>query len=86
MCGGLGADLCVVHNDGYRALRALPDALGMAFDTLWSDIWPAVGPWVFKALEGHSNFVEDPPCVSSAVKAPNHYGAHSVMPPARRTR
>ncbi|HEJ1054888.1 TPA: response regulator [Pseudomonas putida] len=56
-----GADLCVVHNDGYRALRALPDALGMAFDTLWSDIWPAVGPWVFKALEGHSNFVEDPP-------------------------
>ncbi|WP_426808070.1 ATP-binding protein [Pseudomonas sp. WOUb67] len=57
-----GADLCVVHNKGYRALRAVfPDALGNAFDVLWSDLWPAMGPWVFKALEGCSNFVEDPP-------------------------
>jgi len=57
-----GADLCVVHNDGYRALRAArPDALGNAFDSLWSDLWQAMGPWVFKALEGRSNFVEDPP-------------------------
>ncbi|MFF7064655.1 ATP-binding protein [Pseudomonas sp. NPDC008258] len=57
-----GPDLSVVHNDRYRALRAVvPDALGQAFDGLWHDIWPAVGPWAFKALEGHSNFVEDPP-------------------------
>ncbi|WP_442120495.1 ATP-binding protein [Pseudomonas sp. SAS7] len=57
-----GADLCVVHNDGYRALRAArPDALGSAFDALWSDLWQVMGPWVFKALEGVSNFVEDPP-------------------------
>jgi len=57
-----GTDLCVVHNDGYRALRAVrPDALGNAFDALWSDLWQAMGPWVFKALEGRSNFVEDPP-------------------------
>lgn len=57
-----GTDLCVVHNDGYRALRAArPDALGNAFDSLWSDLWQAMGPWVFKALEGRSNFVEDPP-------------------------
>lgn len=57
-----GTDLCVVHNDGYRALRtARPDALGNAFDALWLDTWPAMGPWVFKALEGRSNFVEDPP-------------------------
>lgn len=57
-----GPDLCVVHNEGYRALRPVaPDALGMAFDALWSDVWPAMGPWVFKALDGHSSFVEDPP-------------------------
>lgn len=57
-----GPDLSVVHNDAYRALRpVVPDALGKAFDRLWSDAWPAMGPWVFKALEGHSNFVEDPP-------------------------
>ncbi|MFV3289906.1 ATP-binding protein [Pseudomonas sp. NY11955] len=56
-----GPDLCVVHNDGYRALRAMPDALGTAFDALWSDVWSAVGPWVFKVLEGGSSFVEDPP-------------------------
>jgi len=57
-----GADLCLVHNDGYRALRAVtPDALGKSFDALWADVWSAIGPWVFKALDGHSNFVEDPP-------------------------
>lgn len=57
-----GPDLSVVHNEGYRALRRVaPDALGMPFDALWSDEWPAMGPWVFKALEGRSSFVEDPP-------------------------
>ncbi|MCE1006187.1 MULTISPECIES: ATP-binding protein [Pseudomonas] len=56
-----GADLFVVHNEGYRALRAVPDALGTAFDRLWHDVWPAVGPRVFQALEGRSSFVEDPP-------------------------
>ncbi|RCL26953.1 hybrid sensor histidine kinase/response regulator [Pseudomonas sp. AFG_SD02_1510_Pfu_092] len=57
-----GPDLSVIHNDRYRALRPVaPDALGMAFDTLWRDVWPALGPWVFKALEGRSSFVEDPP-------------------------
>lgn len=57
-----GPDLSVVHNGAYRALRPVaPDALGQPFDTLWRDVWPAMGPWVFKALEGRSNFVEDPP-------------------------
>ena len=57
-----GPDLNVVHNDAYRTLRPVaPDALGMAFDALWSDVWPHMGPWVFKALEGRSSFVEDPP-------------------------
>ena len=57
-----GSALSVVHNDAYRALRAAaPNTLGSAFDALWWDIWPEVGPWVFKALEGRSSFVEDPP-------------------------
>ncbi len=57
-----GPDLCLVHNDGYRALRAVtPHALGNTFDALWGDVWSAVGPWVFKVLEGQSSFVEDPP-------------------------
>lgn len=56
-----GADLCVVHNEGYRMLRAVPDALGVAFDRLWHDVWPAVGSRVFQALEGRSSFVEDLP-------------------------
>ncbi|WP_336872870.1 ATP-binding protein [Pseudomonas juntendi] len=57
-----GPDLTVVHNDAYRALRGgAADGLGQAFDTLWREIWPTVGPWVFKALEGQSNFLEDPP-------------------------
>jgi PAS domain S-box-containing protein len=57
-----GADLSVVHNDAYRMLRGGGhDALGQAFDVLWNDAWQGMGPWVYKALEGRSSFVEDPP-------------------------
>lgn len=81
MCRGLGPDLNVVHNDAYRALRPVaPDALGMAFDALWSDVWPHMGPWVFKALEGRSSFVEDPQRVSPAMPVPRHFGVRSAMP------
>ncbi|WP_339468481.1 ATP-binding protein [Pseudomonas capeferrum] len=57
-----GPDLSVIHNDAYRALRlGGQDVLGKAFDAVWSDAWQTMGPWVFKALEGRSSFVEDPP-------------------------
>ncbi|MDM3888555.1 ATP-binding protein [Pseudomonas sp. BCRC 81390] len=77
-----GADLSVVHNDAYRALRPVaPDALGMAFDTLWSDVWPLMGPWVFKALEGRSSFVEDPPlCIACGADAQPFWCAFGYAP------
>ncbi|WP_264313221.1 ATP-binding protein [Pseudomonas putida] len=57
-----GPDLSVVHNDAYRMLHCDgQDAMGQAFDARWSDAWHEMGPWVFKALEGRSSFVEDPP-------------------------
>lgn len=57
-----GAQMTVIHNDPYAALLASGDhALGQAFDKLWAKEWKAIGPWVFKALEGCSNFVEDQP-------------------------
>ncbi|WP_244216071.1 ATP-binding protein [Pseudomonas reidholzensis] len=57
-----GTELTVIHNDAYRALLPRPDGgLGAAFDTLWREHWANIGPWVFKALGGHSSFVEDTP-------------------------
>ncbi|WP_343596790.1 ATP-binding protein [Pseudomonas sp.] len=57
-----GAQMTVIHNDPYAALLAGDGhALGQAFDTLWAKEWKAIGPWVYKALEGCSNFVEDQP-------------------------
>ena len=77
-----GAELSVVHNDAYRALRPVaPDALGMAFDALWSDVWPLIGPWVFKALEGRSSFVEDPPlCIACGADAQPLWCAFGYAP------
>ncbi|MBP2262752.1 PAS domain S-box-containing protein [Pseudomonas sp. BP8] len=57
-----GTDLTVIHNDAYLSVLTGPDpVLGRAFDTLWSDHWPAIGPWVFKALAGKAGFVDDAP-------------------------
>jgi len=71
-----GPNMTVIHNDAYVTL--LDDlehghALGKGFDTLWERAWHDVGPWVFKAFEGRSNFVEEQPlwieCAKTGVKA-----------------
>ncbi|MFJ4430836.1 response regulator [Pseudomonas sp. NPDC089395] len=57
-----GPDLTVIHNSAYvRLLDGLNVALGKRFDALWEKNWKEVGPWVFKALQGHASFVEDQP-------------------------
>ncbi|WP_371263058.1 response regulator [Pseudomonas sp. NBRC 111124] len=57
-----GAELSVIHNDAYAALlEGGGYALGQGFDKLWAKAWKGIGPWVFKALEGESNFVEGQP-------------------------
>ncbi|MBO9552584.1 response regulator [Pseudomonas sp.] len=57
-----GAQMTVIHNDAYvDLLESDGHALGQAFDRLWAKAWKDIGPWVFKALEGGSNFVEDQP-------------------------
>ncbi|MFJ4065821.1 response regulator [Pseudomonas sp. NPDC089996] len=57
-----GAQMSVIHNDPYSALLECDGhALGQGFDKIWAQAWSNVGPWVFKALEGASNFVEDQP-------------------------
>ncbi|HEN8712714.1 TPA: PAS domain-containing protein [Pseudomonas putida] len=57
-----GPNMNVVHNDSYVALiGGLDQALGMRFDSLWNSVWDDIGPWVFKALEGGTSFVEDQP-------------------------
>ncbi|MFJ4345212.1 ATP-binding protein [Pseudomonas sp. NPDC089401] len=69
-----GPDMSIVHNAAYQALlgggRPL---LGQRFDSVWSEHWQGIGPWVFKALEGSAHFVDDQPlmveCDNTAVKA-----------------
>lgn len=57
-----GPELVVIHNEAYQALHPVQqNALGKSFDSLWRDVWGAVGPWVFEALEGRSSFVGDKP-------------------------
>ncbi len=57
-----GGNMIVICNDAYLALRVdVPDALGQCFDEVWHAAWEDMGPWVFKVLEGHSSFIEDPP-------------------------
>ncbi|HDS1757566.1 PAS domain-containing sensor histidine kinase [Pseudomonas sp. M5] len=57
-----GPNMTVVHNDSYVALLGgLDQALGRRFDSLWSNVWDDIGPWVFKALQGGTSFVDDQP-------------------------
>jgi len=57
-----GAQMTVIHNDPYAALLECEGhGLGQGFDKLWASAWKSIGPWVFKALEGNSNFVESQP-------------------------
>lgn len=57
-----GAQMTVIHNDPYTALLERDGhALGQVFDRLWAKAWKSIGPWVYKALDGGSNFVEDQP-------------------------
>lgn len=57
-----GPDMTVIHNDAYTALLEREGvALGQPFNEVWARAWPQVGSWVFKAMEGQSNFVEDQP-------------------------
>ncbi|WP_449432781.1 PAS domain S-box protein [Pseudomonas putida] len=57
-----GSNLTVIPNDAYLALhRSVPRIVGIGFDKLWHEPWEKMGPWVFKALEGRSSFVEDEP-------------------------
>lgn len=57
-----GAQMTVIHNDPYAALLDSDGhTLGQGFDKLWAKAWESIGPWVFKALEGSSNLVENQP-------------------------
>ncbi|WDY60140.1 ATP-binding protein [Pseudomonas sp. PSKL.D1] len=57
-----GPGMTVVHNDAYLPLlNGIQHGLGRGFDTLWGSMWPELGPWVFKALQGQASFVQDEP-------------------------
>ncbi len=56
-----GKDLSFLYNDAYRPIlgRKHPQALGLPFETVWSDIWPEIEPLVQRALAGEATFHED---------------------------
>lgn len=57
-----GGNMVTICNDAYQALHFdVPDVLGERFDAVWHAAWGEVGPWVFKALDGCSSFIENQP-------------------------
>lgn len=57
-----GAQMTLIHNEPYGALLECDGpALGQGFDEVWANAWKSIGPWVFRALEGQANFVDDQP-------------------------
>ena len=56
-----GGSMVMICNDAYLALRVDTPVLGQRFDAVWQAAWDEVGPWVFKALDGFSSFIEDQP-------------------------
>jgi signal transduction histidine kinase len=60
-----GDDLGFLYNDGYRGVLGAkhPDALGLPFQQIWSEIWSDLSPLVDAALSGEASYHEDLPLV-----------------------
>jgi PAS domain S-box-containing protein len=58
-----GTELTLLYNDDYATVLGSkhPHALGQAFATAWSDIWPQFGPIVQRVLGGEALSFEDLP-------------------------
>ncbi|MGF9758152.1 PAS domain S-box protein [Microvirga sp. 0TCS3.31] len=56
-----GPKLAFLYNDGYRPIFGAkhPDALGLPFRQVWSEIWTDIEPLVTKALAGEATYHED---------------------------
>jgi two-component sensor histidine kinase len=59
-----GASLITLYNDAFRPiLGKKPQALGRAFDAVWQEAWPVIGPIAARAFKGEATFIEDFPLV-----------------------
>jgi len=58
-----GPELTLIYNDDYAGILGSkhPNALGQAFDSAWSDIWPQFGPLVRRVMDGEALSFEDLP-------------------------
>jgi PAS domain-containing protein len=58
-----GPSLGFLYNDPYAEILGTkhPNALGIPFQDIWSEIWPAIGPLVQRALAGEATYVENLP-------------------------
>jgi PAS domain S-box-containing protein len=56
-----GPQLNFLYNDSYRPILGAkhPQALGLPFQQVWSEIWAELDPLVSKALAGEATFRED---------------------------
>jgi PAS domain S-box-containing protein len=58
-----GPDLILLYNDAYIPILGdkHPQAFGMPFRTVWSEVWPALVPIVDRALSGKPVYFENMP-------------------------
>jgi len=58
-----GEALTFLYNDAYSEIlgKRHPAALGRPFQEIWSDIWEEVLPFIKRALEGESVYLENLP-------------------------
>lgn len=56
-----GPELAFLYNDGYIPIfgKKHPQALGLPFHKVWSEIWTEISPLIDRALAGEATFSED---------------------------
>lgn len=58
-----GTELGFIYNDAYSEVlgQKHPQALGLRFADIWSEIWPEISPIIDKAMAGESSYFENLP-------------------------
>ncbi len=70
-CIAWGSDLTLLYNDAYQPILGVrPDALGRPFPEVWSELWPALGPILHRALDGETAYDENMPLTMQRTGSP----------------
>lgn len=61
MCAAWGEDLTFFYNDAYAPFLGArhPEAMGMSFKSVWSEIWDDLAPLIDSAMAGRATWSQD---------------------------